>query len=408
MNSIKKSARTLAPSLLSAAVLTATLTTAAQAQANEVADALTGGKILNDFRLRYETNDTEDTLDNGSDRDSANALTLRSRIGYETGSIAGFKVLAEIEDVRAIIDEYAPEDTDYDGVPDPENTEWNRAQISYNKDGVSATVGRQRIIFDNARFIGNVGWRQNEVTFDAARFGYKADDFTVDYVYIDQRNFLNFTDNDTSDHLLNASYSALPVGKVAGYAYLLENEDTDTTIDTYGAYLDGKQKLDSLTVIYRAEYATQTLENSTGTEFDTDYILLEGGVKLSGVTAKLGNEIHGEDNGTGFATPYGTNHKFGGWADRFIPGASRALGLDDKYISVSTKAGPVKLVAVYHDYESVEDSKDLGSEINLLAAGKINKNFSAGIKYAGFSGGDDDVVTSNDTDKFWAWIGAKF
>lgn len=404
MNSIKKSARTLAPSLLSAAVLTATLTTAAQAQANEVADALTGGKILNDFRLRYETNDTEDTLDNGSDRDSATALTLRSRIGYETGSIAGFKVLAEIEDVRAIVDEYAPEDTDYDVVADPENTEWNRVQISYKKDGISAVVGRQRIIFDNARFIGNVGWRQNEVTFDAARFGYKTDDFTVDYVYIDQRNFLNFTDNDVSDHLLNATYSALPAGKVGGYAYLLENEDTDVTIDTYGAYLDGKQKLDSLTVIYRAEYAIQNRELGNGDDFDTDYILLEGGVKVSGVTVKLGNEIQGSDDGDkGFVTPYGTNHKFGGWADRFL--GTPDQGLDDKYISVATKAGPVKLVAAYHDFEGVDDSEDFGSEINLLAAGKINKNFSAGIKYASFSEGDD---RQGDTDKFWAWIGAKF
>lgn len=403
MNSIKKSARTLAPSLLSAAVLTATLATAAQAQANEAADALTGGKILNDFRLRYETNDT----DGGAD--AATALTLRSRIGYETGSIAGFKVLAELEDIRAIVDEYAPEDPDYDVVADPENTEWNRAQISYEKDGINATLGRQRIILDNARFIGNVGWRQNEVTYDAARLGYKTDEFTIDYAYIDQRNFLNFTDNDVSDHLLNASYSALPVGKVAGYAYLLESKD-DTIgydkLDTYGAYLDGKQKLESLTLIYRAEFATQTREVPSGAEFDTSYILLEGGVKVAGITAKLGNEIKGSDDGdAGFITPYGTNHKFGGWADRYL--GTPGIGLDDKYISVATKAGPVKLVAVYHDYEGVDESDDLGSEINLLAAGKINKTFSAGIKYASFSEGDV-APALNDTEKFWAWIGAKF
>ncbi|WP_420590617.1 hypothetical protein [Bacterioplanoides sp.] len=398
MKNNRKTSRNLTPALLSAAVLAASLTTTAQVQANAAMDALTDGKILNNFRLRYETADT----DGGAD--AATALTLRSRVGYETADFSGFKLLAELEDIRAIVDEYAPEDAKYDVIADPENTEWNRFQLSYAKDGMSAVVGRQRIILDNARFIGNVGWRQNEVTYDAVKLGYKQDKLNLTYAYIDQRNFLNFTANDTSDHLLNASYSGLPVGKVAGYAYLLDNKDSETTINTYGAYLDGKQKLDSLTVLYRAEFATQNRELKNGTEFDTTYVLLEGGVKVSGFTFKLGNEIKGSDDGKGgFITPYGTNHKFGGWADRYL--GTPAAGLDDKYALIATKAGPVKLVAAYHTYSGVEDSEDFGSEINLLAAGKINKNFSAGIKYAAFSEGDD---AANDTNKLWAWIGAKF
>jgi len=389
-----KTKRLLTPAMLSTAIASAVITAPAVHAETGISEY---GKPMADLRLRYETNDT----DGGTD--AATALTLRSRLGFETVSFEGFKVLAEIEDIRAIVDEYSPQDADYDGVGDPENTEWNRVQVAYTKDGISAVLGRQRIILDNARFIGNVGWRQNEVTYDAAKLGYKKDGLNLTYAYIDQRNFLNFTDNDVSDHLLNVSFTGLSAGKVAAYAYLLENEDTDVTIDTYGAYLDGKQKLDSLTVLYRAEFATQSRDTGAA-EFDTSYILLEGGVQVSGVTVKLGNEIKGTDDGAaGFITPYGTNHKFGGWADRYLgtPGA----GLDDKYVSVAGKAGPVKLVAAYHDYSGVDDGEDFGSEINLLAAGKINKNFSAGLKYAAFSEGDD---AANDTNKLWAWIGAKF
>ena len=36
----------------------------------------------------------------------------------------------------------------------------------------SNQIGRQNIVLDNARFIGNVGWRLNEQTFDALSFKY--------------------------------------------------------------------------------------------------------------------------------------------------------------------------------------------------------------------------------------------
>src|SRR3546814_9338854 len=58
-------------------------------------------------------------------------------------------------------------------VADPDATELNQAYVSYADAGFKATAGRQRLIFDNHRFIGNVGWRQNEQTFDALDLTYK-------------------------------------------------------------------------------------------------------------------------------------------------------------------------------------------------------------------------------------------
>src|SRR3546814_1528261 len=45
----------------------------------------------------------------------------------------------------------------YSVVADPDNIELNRAAIGYMKDGRGITVGRQRIIHDKARWVGNVG-----------------------------------------------------------------------------------------------------------------------------------------------------------------------------------------------------------------------------------------------------------
>jgi hypothetical protein len=39
-----------------------------------------------------------------------------------------------------------------------------------NDKGTLLRGSRQRIIYDNARFVGNVGWRQNEQTYDGGYF----------------------------------------------------------------------------------------------------------------------------------------------------------------------------------------------------------------------------------------------
>jgi hypothetical protein len=79
-------------------------------------------------------------------------------------------------------------------------------------------------------------------------------------------------------------------------------------------------------------------------------------------------------------------------------------GLVDTYASVTGKLAGVKLAAVYHDFESDEQTKDLGSEIDLLVAKKFSETYSGGLKYADYSaasGGVDKTV-------IWAWLGMKF
>ena len=55
---------------------------------------------------------------------------------------------------------------------DPEDTELNQAFVKYDWKDASTKIiaGRQRMKLDDDRFIGNVGWRQNEQTFDAVTF----------------------------------------------------------------------------------------------------------------------------------------------------------------------------------------------------------------------------------------------
>lgn len=379
---------------------------------DSIQEAIDGGKAYGDFRLRYEAVDQDNALKD------ANALTLRTRFGYTTAAVGGLSAGLEFEDSRTVLggDDYNNTNGKnagvYSVVADPETTEVDQAFLKYNRGMVTATLGRQVLTLDNHRYVGHVGWRQDRQTFDALKLQAAfTEKLTGQYAYLAKRNriFAEEKDIDAKDHLFNLGYSA-DFGKLSAYAYLLEvDQATDNSLDTYGVRLSGKKPAsDSVTILYSAEFATQESEVGA-TSYDAEYMGLELGATASGVTAKLGYEVLGSDEGNyGFSTPLATLHKFNGWADQFL--GTPAQGLVDMYVSLAGKVAGVKLAAVYHDFsadESTPGVDDLGSELDLLAAKKFNDTYSAGLKYAMYSAGDTGA-NKVDTDKAWVWVSAKF
>jgi len=380
--------------------------------AENITDAITSGKANIDLRLRYESVNQDNAVDD------ADALTLRTRLGYTTGSYKGFSAMVEMEDVRIVggVDDYTVGPTgfnpgEYSVIADPETTEVEQAYIQYKNENISAKLGRQVITYDGHRFVGHVGWRQDRQTFDALTLqGKPTQGLALKYAYISKRNriFAEDADIKSKDHLFNAAYKT-PLGKLSGYAYLLEIDNgTDNSLDTYGVSLKGSSKLENAKLGYHVEYATQDSENGT-TDFDAEYVFLEGAVSSGGITTKLGYEVLGSDDSAyGFSTPLATLHKFNGWSDQFL--GTPQQGLVDAYISISGKALKGKWALIYHDFEADDPSAgidDLGDEIDLLFARKFAKHYNAGIKYASYSAGDT-AAGKVDTDKLWLWVGAKF
>jgi len=386
----------LTPIMLSLATAGSLFVTTQVHAAESFTEALTGGQANGDFRLRYEG-----VAQDG--KDDATALTARLRLGYMTGDYYGVKAFLEFENTTALIDDYSTPgvpNEDYAVVADPEGSEVNQAFLQYG--GIADTtvkLGRQRVILDNARFVGNVGWRNNEQTFNALTIANTSlADTTLIYGYVDKVNGIVFNEIDTSAHLLNASYKGLAAGTVTAYGYLLGFDDTSNDTQTWGAsFKGGTEVAEDTKLLYGIEYAMQS-DYDDGESFEANYLLAEIGGEISGITAKLSYEVLGSDNGDrGFDTPLATKHAFNGWADAFLLGTP-PTGLVDTYLTVSGKAAGVKLMAVYHDYASDEGSDDLGSEINLLAAKKFGKNYSALLKYADYSAGDSGKA---DTQKLW-------
>lgn len=377
--------------------------------ASSITEALASGKANLDLNLRYEAVDQDNALKDAS------ALTLRTRVGYTTGNMNGFSAKIELEDNRIVLGQgdYTVGPTGYNlgqysVIADPEHTELDQGYIQYNQDNFVAKFGRQVMTFDNHRFVGHVGWRQDRQTFDgiSAQY-YPAEDLSVTYAYLDQRNriFGESADLDSKDHLLNAGYK-MSVGKLTGYAYLLEVDNSiNKSLDTYGIRFSGATKGNETKFIYTAEYAKQTAE-AAESEFSADYLLLEAGAVISGITAKATYELLGSDNANyGFSTPLATLHKFNGWSDQFL--STPAQGLVDMSLTVSGKLAGGAWTAVYHDFEAddaTDTVNDLGSEIDLQYSKKFAKHYTVAIKYAAYSGESGRV----DADKLWVWISAGF
>src|SRR6185436_13070135 len=123
-------------------------------------------KPIVDTRLRYEN------VDQAGLAKDANALTARARLGVEATE-GPLSFLVEAEGTLALNESYFSglnRKATYPIVADPENIELNRIQVQYKGlPGTVVTAGRQRINLDDQRFVGSVGWRQNEQTFDAVR-----------------------------------------------------------------------------------------------------------------------------------------------------------------------------------------------------------------------------------------------
>jgi hypothetical protein len=398
--------------VLAVAITCGFATGEAAAQIRTVDAAVARGDASGSFYLRYEGVDEDNALEN------ATALTLRSALKYTTATLKGFSGVLEVEDVRVMgADDYSVPVTgfktgQYSVIADPESTEINQGYLQYVSGGFTARVGRQDLRYDNQRFIGAVPWRQDYQSFDAVSLEYKKDaaqTWTLNYNYLAQREriFAQAADIDSKDHLFHGTI-ATPIGSLVGYAYLLEEDIAlNNSLDTYGVRLTGTRRVAGVDATYLAEYATQDFERALA-DFSADYYTLEGGVTVKGVTAKLGFESLGSDNGAyGFSTPLATAHAFQGWADQFL--VTPAQGIDDIYLNLATAVAGGTLTFIYHDYSAEQSSAtvdDLGDEINLQWVRPIRNNYQYGIKYADYSQGD--LAAKVDKQILWTWVQMTF
>jgi hypothetical protein len=374
--------------------------------------AFLNGKFNLNARLRWEYADQSNLRE-------SNAATVRTLFGFTTAAVDGVQGMIQGENVAALnhADDYNAAGTNPGGagrtvIGDPPATDLNQAWLSYTFADTTLKAGRQRIVLDTARFVGDVGWRQNMQTFDAATLTAKPlSHVAAFYGYVSRvsRVFGNKApqpDFNSDSHLVNVAYSGLPCGTLTGYAYLLDFKNSPAnSSDTYGASFAGAEPLTkAFKLTYRAEAATQRGAHNNPLSYTATYALAELGGAIAPFDFGAGYEVLGSDHGRkGFATPLATLHAFNGWADLFL--TTPAAGLRDSYVSFGAALpGGFPAKIIYHSFRSDFGSHNYGNEWDAVVSHKIGKNWTLLAKYARYDGKPPYF----DTDKVWGQVEFNF
>jgi len=402
------------------------------------------GKAVIDLRARYENVvDQSKTFD-------ANAETIRARLGYDTGYWNNLQLGFDFDQIwtvgGATYNSTRNGKTAYAVVADPAMTTLNRLQLTYASDfDTKFTVGRQRLIWGDQRFVGNAGWRQHEQTYDSlSAVNNSIDDLTFNYAYLyrinrvygpsipapsntvaaaaGQANYFK-----SNSHIMDAVYTGVDGLRLEGYTFLLDlsapsyattaaqqTAVAKLSTATYGARADYTFGLaEGVAAKVTGEYAHQTNYAGNPLSYGLDYWLGEVSASYQGATALAGYEVLSGNGTIGFSTPLATLHIFNGWADMFL--TTPVNGLKDFYlkgsyvlpadfIDMKTLTGTI----YYHAYATDQFNAGIGTEWDAQAELAVDGNFSLLAKYANYQGSNVALGGFADKRIFWLQTAYKY
>lgn len=254
-------------------------------------------------------------------------------------------------------------------------------------ENVSLKAGRQELVYDDSRILGNVGWAHQARSHDLALFKFEKDfklhfgiahhenaDVTNNFyngpdAYKDmQFLWFNKTWEKTGLSLLFLN-SGVPV-------FVSENEQKNRYSQTLGGRIT--HSLDEVTISGNFYY--QTGELPSWQKISAMNFLFEASLK-NGFTAGFehlsGNSYDKNDKNYAFTPFYGTNHKFNGFMDYFYVGNHiNSVGLNDFYLKYAYKKDKFGFNGHLHYFASagkINENSDryLGTELDLSVSWRV-------------------------------------
>ncbi len=396
----------------------------------EVEDALNfyhygkNGAIKIDLNYRYENVNQDNVrvpplrgipLPAARQPDTANANTVRLRLGLLSPVFHGLQGYAEYQGLYAMQSDYNStrnDKTGYSVIADPYENELDQLWISYA--GIPDTVikgGRQVIQLDDQRFIGNVGWRQLQQTFDSVLITHNNQQLfglTVNAGYLGRAKTITATTEGLTAPILNVNYKLGDYGNMVGYAYWLDFTDPDVYFksnQSYGLRFtnflkpgDSLKLSDNYGLVYTAEWSIQSDYQNSPRNYTVNRYNLMGGFTAYNFTLQGAMEqLDGVGQNQTFQTPLGTNFAFQGWADQFL--VTPNDGIRDVFGTIisTLDRGDVTLMGVYHNFYDDTGNIHYGKEWDFRAIKKFGKHYSLLAQYAYY----DADQYSTDTQKIW-------
>ena len=397
------------------------LPTFAAEKAMNIGEMFTKGVYDVKLRLAYEYSD----VDNGT-VNPGRGLVLSSYVGYRTAEYEGFSLYAQFHNLWKIDDKYndgrGKFAGEYDVIADPDGSRIQQlyADLTFIPD-TKIRIGRQEIILDDVRFIGNIGWRNTAQAFDAITVtNTSIKDTTVFLGYSENVASILFSENEY-DHIFmaNVKYSGFKGHNQTAFAYLVDSDANETRYGpsighdaaTYGVRLNGK--FDKLG--YDFTYAHQT-DYQDSNDLDLNFFNGQLSYTMGDFTPAIGySYIEGADNAgeRGFSTLFSTAHAWNGWADQFLSTNAGGLsnGLQDFNASLTWKQWGTTFKVVYHYFDTTEShtyDDAYGQEIDFVVAKQLAKNLKGTAKLAYYDRFSETGNPTADELVFWLRLDYSF
>ncbi len=356
------------------------------------------------FRYRLEQVQPDGPLED------ALASTLRSRLTVNTGkwtlaSNQSISALIEADHVAVIGGETYNNTVNglskYATIADPDGLDLNQAALLFKAgDSSQITLGRQRLNFGDQRFIGSVGWRQNEQTFDGIRLAQSfGSAVQLDLASLHNANRVFGPDGTNADlhgrfNLAQAQWMVKPEHVLQGYFYdldfdsLIARSSSTRGLDYKGAAQGFKWQL---------ALASQQDAHLAPTNYNVSYQRMELSYPLGKVTVKGIAERLGSDGKVAFQTPFATLHAFNGFADMFLN--TPVNGLREHAVQLAFPLLKTKATVSWHRFNSDYADIHYGNEIDATLAYEVNPQWQLLGKVAFYQADKFQA----DTRKFW-WM----
>jgi len=390
-------------------------------------------KFTGEMRPRTEYRNGLKTLFNSED-DAAFFTSQRTRLNLNYTD-AKFKVGLSLQDVRTWGDVKQLNLSDKNQLMLHEA--WGELIFTEN---FSLKVGRQELVYDDSRILGNVGWAQQARSHDLALLKFKTDEKGKLHIGLAYNN-----DMETLKELLyttsyktmqfawynrkadNFNFSLLFLNN--GLQRLDGDENKIYYSQTMGTHMNYKKDKFGMT----GSAYLQTGKDAADRDLSAYLVSLGAKYALSSnFKVNAGFEIQSgtdtNEQGSGFDnksfTPlFGTNHKFNGHMDYFYVGNHvgangkvDAVGLVDAFIGASYAKDKISFGATLHrfatqaDLISAQGKEDsyLGTELDLSFGYKYSKSVAFKMGYSQMFASDSmEVLKSiNDAEKgaCWGWM----
>jgi len=329
-------------------------------------------------------------------------------------------------------------------------------EVLFNEN-MSLKLGRQELVYDDSRILGNVGWAQQARSHDIALLKYEkkgalkihfgaavnqvqtmpynvAGNYkSMQFLWLHKKFGKSFSlsvlalNNGVADTVTNGLVGApmTTLSQIIGVRPVYKAGKLQASLNFYYQIGDDKatyvntsdnknyhKNISAINLRIDVSYkATDNLKATVGFEM------------LSGNSETNTDQSYGETNHA-FTPLYGTNHKFNGWMDYFYVGNHKNnVGLNDAYLQLDYKKDKILAGAHFHYFMAnaeVLDQKEfastgtikamssgLGTEIDTYVGYKYAKGvtFKAGVSMMldtetmrTIKGGSPDATN------YWGWV----